>query len=297
MMIQKILIKFLVFSLFTVTTVFSEISVNDKDHDNNTAGQSISSVGLVGDIIKDNWGGVTLSVFSGKTEIKSTVDAGSGKEEVANGSDEYTGYAVSFENKQKKGFSWLIHPRFMNHRIQIADFREEVRYIDVPNTQNIDYIVTDFDTGDQIDPLDVNRYRIEMLSAGLVLKGQLQWDSEETFSSFKAFLSTHAGVGLVELFDTQIELGEDISKGEKWYFGGSLDAGLSCGILINAINTRVELKGGLAVYPGIDLPDKAEFKYKYEYNVEKNVYERKRLFIDEVELYMSTVCFSLTYYF
>ena len=300
MIIQHILLILLILLTFFITPVFSE-TAETIDTGNSSelivVEQVSGPITFVSDIIKENWGGVCISVFSGKTEIKSSVDAGGGKEEVANGSNKYTGYAVTFENNRQNGFSWLIYPRFMNQRISITDFREEVRYIDAPDTQNIDYIVTDFETGYQVDPLDVNRYQININSAGFILKGMFQWNSEELFSAVKLFVNGHAGVGLAEVFDTEIELGQDISTGEKWYFGGSMDTGLSCGLMINSINTLIELKGGLAVYPRIELPEKAEFKYKYEYNADKNIYERKRLFLDEVELYMNTVCVSLTYFF
>lgn len=253
---------------------------------------------IFSEVIKKNWSGVCLTALNGKADIKSSVDISGHNREVANGSAEYKGYSITFENsKNVKGFSWLLYPRFINQKISIADFREDIRYVDVPDTQNIDYIVTDYETGALVDPLDVNRYQIEIDSVGLLLKGMYQWNSEEIHSNFKSYFNVYCGIGAAELFDIGIVLGEDNPKKKKWYFGSSYSAGISGGILINAINALFEIKYQFTDYPKLILPGDAEFRYKYTYNEEKDVYERARLFLDEVDFSKNSVCFSVTYFF
>ncbi len=284
---------------FLTSAVGAEIATDIADDSKSVSNSPQGSLSnIFSEVIIKNWSGVCLTALYGKADIKSSVDISGHNREVANGSADYTGYSLTFENsKNVKGFSWLLYPRFINQKISIADFREDIRYVDVADTQNIDYIVTDYETGVLVDPLDVNRYQIEIDSVGLMLKGMYQWNSEEKYSLYKSYFNVYCGIGAAELFDIGIELGEDNPKKKKWYFGSSYSAGISGGLLINAINTLVEIKYQFTDYPKLILPGDAEFRYKYIYNEEKEVYERARLFLDEVDFAKSTVCLSATYFF
>lgn len=241
--------------------------------------------------------GIILSRFGGEATVSSSVTEASGKKRViANGHEAHEGYQLAFRNPaRQKALYYSFVPRIMQHRITVADFRESIPATAVEGKTTIPYTVTNFYTGQTVDPLDPNRYTIRLDAGGLDLIGGSSFTYHgKDAGRYILNLGISAGVTLIEYQHLDLHLGHDRAETNRFIglhaYQGSINGYL---IFPDWENFFVEFGYLYLHYPDIDLPKKVEFKNTTRYNTDKQIYERERVFVDSVELEIATFSFSL----
>ena len=169
--------------------------------------------------------------------------------------------------------------------------------METSGSQTIPAIVTDYETGLVVDPEDPNTYNIRMTSWGIVAAGQYNWVKDCRHRDCTLFGEIALGVGLYENMTVEVEMGNRTERASNWEWAQSHSLSGSVGMLLPAWNSALQLAFSYVRYPNLQLPDNVEFRDRVTYNEEKNVLERKRVFVDEVELEITNVQFSYTYFF
>jgi len=241
--------------------------------------------------------GLMITRYGGHADVTSSITDESGQKRViANGFEHHDGYQIAFRNPtRQEHLYYAFVPRLMQHNITIADFREAIPTIAVEGKTRIDPIITDFYTGETVDPLDPNRYTIRLDAGGVDLIAGSGWDFNCDFGSRCALnLGLSAGVTLAEYQHIDLELGRDRAREDRWRTLNAYQGGIN-GYLIfpDMGNFFVEFGYMYMHYPEVDLPKKVEFKNTTRYNETKQIFERERVFVNKVELEISTFSFSM----
>ena len=243
-------------------------------------------------------GGVQLKYLYGLATVRSYVENDGQEEEIANGDAEYTGYELSFRKPfVKTGWSYFMHPRYLSQSITIGDFQESLPVREKEGSQTIPVVVTDYETGLVVDPDDPNTYDIRMSSWGFAATGQYNWAKECRHRDCRLFGEIALGVGLLEETTVDVKLGNRSEKETEWKWAQSYSLGGAVGMLQPAWNSALQISVSYIYYPNLKLPDDIEFRHKVTYNREKDIFERRRVFIDEVELIIGNVQLTYTYIF
>lgn len=241
--------------------------------------------------------GLLITRYGGEADVTSSITDESGRKRViANGSERHEGYEIAFHNPVRRDrLYYSFVPRFMQHRVTIADFRESIPTVNVEGKTTIPYVVTDFYTGQAVDPLDPNRYTIRLDAGGVDLIGGSSMSFDYDFGSrFLLNIGVSAGVTLAEYRHMDLKLGRDRVEEDRFQ-GLNAYHGAVNGYLVfpDAGNFFVEFGYLYMHYPELDLPKKVEFKNTMRYNETKQIFERERVFVDSVELDISTFSLSL----
>ena len=241
--------------------------------------------------------GIMITAYSGLANVSSSIKDETGNRHViASGKQEHHGYQIAFHNPTgQKTLYYTFVPRIMEHTITIADFRETIPTVSVEGKQTLPYIVTDFNTGEEVDPLDPNRYTIRLDSGGVDLMGGSSFSFYGDWGErFILNLGISAGITLAEYQRVDLELGRDRVKEERFRIFNAYQGGIN-GYLIFPDMDNVFAAFGYTYmhYPSIGLPKKVEFKNTMRYNEDKQIFERERVFVDDVELEISTFSLSI----
>ncbi len=242
-------------------------------------------------------GAVRFKYIFGSANIKSFVRREDEVEEIANGNEWYQGYEISFQTPDSaEGWSYSLIPRYLNQSIMIADFREGIKSLSLPGTETIPVVVTDFETGLVVDPSDPNTYVIHLSSWGVIAESQFNWVQHCKIGNCALFFNFVGGFSLLEEITMDVEFGSDAEKSTNWKWAKSFYAGLTLGtVQLLLPKSSFQISYNYLRYPSLKLPRSIEFRDKTAYNSDKQVFERKRVFLDEVELEVHTL--SLTYTF
>jgi hypothetical protein len=183
----------------------------------------------------------------------------------------------------------------MQHNVTIADFREAIPTVAVEGKQTLPFVVTDFYTGQEVDPLDPNRYTIRLDAGGVDLIGGSSYTFRGHFGSrFLLNVGAAVGVTLAEFQHIDLQLGRDRVEENRWRglhaYQGSLNGYL---LFPDTGNFFMEFGYFYMHYPEVDLPKKVEFKNTTRYNETKQIFERERVFVESVELNIHTFSLSL----
>lgn len=241
--------------------------------------------------------GIMVTAYGGLANVSSSIkdDAGN-KRIIASGEQQHRGYQIAFRNPTaQKTLYYAFIPRIMQHTITIADFRETIPTVSVAGKQTIPFVVTDFNTGLEVDPLDPNRYTIRLDSGGVDLIGGSSFSFYDDWGErFILNLGVSGGITLTEYQRIDLELGRDRAKEERFRFFNAYQGAIN-GYLVfpDMDNVFVEFGYTYMHYPSVGLPNKVEFKNTMRYNEQKQIFERERVFVDDVELEISTFSLSM----
>ncbi len=283
------------------TTDIAELQITETidTADKSETMSDIKTANTAFELILSYVGAMKFEYRWGQATVKSYVKRDGDYETIADGNQKYNGYEISFQRPGiTSGWDYTIFPRYVNQTIDISDFRKHVPEVTIPGTTTIPVVVTDYETDALVDPEDPNRYNIQLNSLGLLTKGQYNWVKPCRFREC-SFLGNFAlGISLLEYVNLKTDLGNDSVEESKWEWGHSFFAEASFstyGILLP--NSSFQLSFSYLWYPKLTLPRTLEFRDRVEYNETKQVYERKRVFLDEIELEIGTVQLSYTYLF
>ncbi len=243
-------------------------------------------------------GGIQFKVLSGIATVESSVKIENENTTIANGKSQYRGYQISFQRPElKRGFSYSFFPNSMQQTIKIADFRESVESIESKDSLNIPVDVTDFETGLPVDPDDPNTYNIGLTSWGIMAEGRYGYYGYFKNFNLGYFGDISLGAAVAEQIAMEVEIGDNTVKETEWYFAPSASLSVTVGLLAPKINSAFRLSLNKTYYPSLRLPEDVEFRGPVLYNEEKDVLERKRIFINEVALDITNIQFAYTYVF
>lgn len=255
----------------------------------------------------DILGGIKIGGFSGRSSVESFVNRESGGEEVvANGNAHYVGFEIGFESHQatpqhpiyKPFWFYYLTPKYIFQSIKIEDFKEEIPTVTQPNKANIPFVVTDFETGASVDPADPNQYKIRLSTWALVLKGGMGIPmgcvgAKNCFSEIQFF----AGAHLLDNMTMSVDYGSDSTTDNQWIGFRATELGSSLVVTLPGISSAFEFGVQGMSYKRLRLPRKLEFRNKSVYNEEKQIFERERIFLNEIQFTVTTVKLAYNYLF
>ncbi|MCP4752090.1 MAG: hypothetical protein GY866_14435 [Proteobacteria bacterium] len=241
--------------------------------------------------------GIQLTSRWGVANVRSYLDRPNGERyEVANGRQQYGGYELSLSRPySSQGISYSLKPRILKQSIVIADFRQSIPQSEVPGTTNIPVVVTEYETGLVVDPEDPNRYNIDLSALGVALEVKYNW--VEAGNDATIFAEVVLGLSLFEYMTMEVGLGSGSEKQETMEFMHSYSIGVSGGKLAPKFHSAYGFGFFYLRYPRLDLSTPVEFRDAVRYNSDKQVFERGRVFLDEVEFDIFILQFSYTFMF
>ena len=243
--------------------------------------------------------GVILSRYGGDASIASSVRDEYGHENViASGLQSQKGYGLSFENPIKENLLFYdVVPRYMHHDITIRDFRATIPTYTIPNKERIPFVVTNFESGKVMNPEDPNRYDIgiETLDLDLIVGGGVYEVYDCGFMGpCVGYIGVSAGVSLLGYQELNVRLGSDTVVNSAVKFLPSKQWALNSYFVLEEYGPMIFRFGYLNhMYDKITLPKAVEFRNSIAFNASKQIFERERIFVDSVELDISSYSFSI----
>lgn len=241
-------------------------------------------------------GGVNLKLEGGAATVSSSVtDVNGEKREIAKGENAYSSISLAFKSPyvaSPRGFGYTIYPQIIASSIVIADFRESIPKNDVEGTETIPVEVTDYETGQLVDPEDPNTYQIDIQSLGLV--GEINYTFNPR-NNLQWFFLLGVGTSLLEYQTVNVQLGSSDESTEKWEGFRYYTVKAHSGFAIHHIYFGMGLD--YLHYPNLSIPENIEFRDEVVYNAEKQIYERGRVFVGNVDFDVYKIVFNFNYPF
>ena len=238
---------------------------------------------------------ISLEVGLGQADITSSVTSEYGDSyTVANGRAKYFAVKLSMDSGlNPTGWNYGFRPNFFHQKISIADFKKSIPFVDDAYGVDIPIIVTEFQTGLAVDPLDPNVYEISYNSVGI--SGYLSKGVSLPISKkMMLYLSVDAALGLLNIEAVDILYGKSSRKETRLEYLNYFSLDLNSSLQLPTLNSIISFGVGYEQFPEIEAPDELEFRDpNVILNREKNVFERKRIFLNKLKL--EAVEYHLTY--
>ena len=260
------------------------------------------------DDVLDSWDAVRIEIHSGSTDVTSSITRETGARDViANGEAAYSGFSIVFEKPHlQNGWQWSLFPKAYSKQVEISDFREEIPLVDVPNTDNIPFVVSDLNAESTVDPLDPNTYNITIRSIGL--SGRVAYNFNKARVLNGRFLSKilpvtfvvvsiSAGIDLAGFKQSEVLLGSDSSKEDSFVFANSYMLGLAAIYQFPKYNSVITLEYRRSQDREYRLAGEMEFRDDIAFDAENNIFYRERVFLNEIEMVDHYVQISYTHLF
>ena len=246
--------------------------------------------------------GLVFTNYNGEAIVRSYVSDGLGNEHVvANGFQRQVATKLSLHNPVTTDFfSYDFVPRYFHQTVEIKGFRQTIPHFFHPNKTTIPYSFTSFETGQSVDPEDPDVYDITMDSLGVdfMIKAGVNYDCSEDFECI-LHLGAQAGVSLLEIQYLDTTLGRDRITNTRLHAFDSTQLSVGGYLLFpeftpfGSDGIFVEFGYHRMRYPSIDLSHALEFKDSVKFNHEKQIFERNRIFVNDVELDVISSSFSI----
>lgn len=240
--------------------------------------------------------GLQLGLHSGTAKVESYVEENGERYVVASGEVRHDLVSIAWRSLQEPGFYWSLSPQYSYERLVISDFAASLPEVEVAGSENIPVVVTDPRTRQRIS-LDeyINSYTIYIQSTNLM--GGAGFIKRSAYQKNQPFWSLDGGlwVGLLHYFWNKIEFQNRTVKKQYLKAFGGLYGELNWYYNFPSYLSAIGLHLRYMYYPGVKMPDDMEFQGKPRYNAKKEVFERKRMFLDQVIYSSTTFGISYTY--
>ncbi len=233
--------------------------------------------------------GLELSASTGYARVSTDLNENGASREVANGDASSQTWRLSFWSlPDRTGFVWAPSLGFVSQEIEIADFRQHLTSVSVPDAQTIPTVTSDPNTGLAVDAESPNVYRLSLKTAYLGQRAGYALVSNG--SKVRKVLMLQGILNLVEYRDVRYRIGsidsasdpETKDRSGHWAWvqsGGAVLTG-ALGFRRPHLALRVEVKYEL--FRDFRYPKPIEFKGPARFNPEINANERQQLFLDKV---------------
>lgn len=242
---------------------------------------------------------LSLELGVGQAKVNSKVsDAQNLSYVVANGESQYSSIKLSMDNRPiSHGWKHGFRPQFFHQEISISDFRSAIPLVNAENSRDIPFVVTEFETGQEVDPLDPNIYDIEYNSIGLSLYGGTDFPTL-IFKRHNIDISFDAAISLMDANRIDIVYGNSSKSLSDLVLLNSISFDFGAKLYLPKSTSVISLGIGGEYYPEIKAPQELEFRdSKVVFNEDKNIFERKRLFLNHIEMYAWELHMTYTRHF
>ncbi len=236
-------------------------------------------------------GGVEAGLAGGIARVSSNTRNEAGrKETVASGKAVSQGYRISLFNPPKKtGFFYPPRLGFFSQDIEIQGFQDDLSDTNRRTAGTIPAVITDPNNGSPVDVSQPISYFLRLKSGyigqTLGLNLVLGTDTVQFYGSLSGSLN------VFEVRNTQVELQAldgsygDRSEGWSAVFFGSGQATLQGGIVFPKIHLALKVGGEWEFFRDFEYPEELEFQAAATYNPAKQIYERRRAFVEGAQLW------------
>ncbi|HSI04371.1 MAG: hypothetical protein ACAI38_02360 [Myxococcota bacterium] len=251
----------------------------------------------VGDAIMRSLGGIEVSLLRGGADVASAVRTEEGSElTVASGRARQSGYRIStYSSPGTTGFRLTPNFGFLDQRIDISDFREDLPLTGSGSGTDIGVTCATAETGELIDCNEPNTYALRMRSGFLGARGGL--DIVGGRIGYEWFLSADVILNVVEYRYVNARIGRYRTSGGEFAALQSGGVGVGFGVRIPQLHAATRIAFEYMGYRDFDYADPLEFKGPVVFNEEKDVYERPRVFVSGASLttWSFIWAFAITY--
>jgi len=249
-------------------------------------------------LFKNYIGGIQAEYTRGEAKVASFIRSGNSEKKVASGRAVQEGWKIALNKPEPEtSIFFRLNPTYFQQKIDIKDFRKELPQVKDKDKTYLETVVTDFKSGEKVDPIDPNVFGIFMQSSGLdfAIGGALNIFDD----SLLAISSELVGAPtLIEYRVTEITLGDRKLKDNSIAFFESLRWGVTLNIIFKKINTSLRMAFCQQFYQDVDFPKTLEFRNpEVSYNEKINAFERKRVFVKGFNLSHMTFRATLFYIF
>lgn len=238
-------------------------------------------------------GGFEGAGFMGEATVTSSITREDGEEiEIANGRARHSGYRFTlYDAPETTGFYWYPVVGFLDQRIDITDFYEDVPQLVATAGTDIDADCTLIEYGEVIPCGTPNTYSLRMQSvvAGLRVGASVVVGNPW----FQVIASATAGANLMEWRTIDASLGGmDQGRREGVDFMQSAAVGSTFGFVFPKLHLALRAMFNYEVYQAFEFDHAIEFMGPTVCDFEIGRCERERAFVDSTSLTSWTMQFA-----
>lgn len=237
-----------------------------------------------------------IGVLSGIAEVKSKVKENGINYTLASGLVKTNIYHFRSRTLPKDGFYWSYGPQYSYQSLNIGDFSDQLPLTESSTEEDIPVVISDPNTQNVIENY-TNSYAVRLQSIGVLVGGGFSFHYKR--KNDPNFWAHDGGVWLNAINYFQSKVGFQNREVKKDYFAFLSGASLEWNSYYNWTKSKIALGFHVqySVFPSVDMPDDMEFRGNPRYNSEKGVFERPRMFVDELEFSSTSFGISLSYIF
>ncbi len=229
-------------------------------------------------------GGIELSRTGGLAKVSSRTLVDGVSETVASGEARSSGYRLSlYSPPDRTGFFFPPRVGFFSQNITISGFREDLPVFQSGNGLDIPALASDPDTGVPVDINEPVAYALR-LKSGYVGQGvgfNFVWGDE----SWQSFSTLSGSVSFVELRHSDVAINTSRVKGTSWAFVQSGQFTAQSGLMFPGLHLGIRTLLEFEWFRDFDYPQAVEFLAASRYNIEKQIVERQRVFVQGASLW------------
>lgn len=245
---------------------------------------------------KYSYSALQLSLLNGTAEVRSTVSENGRSYTVAAGQVKHKVYELRTRSLPVSGVYWSFSPVYTRHSLNISDFDSGPILQSSFSSEDVPVVISNPSDQTVIDRY-TNSYDVSIQNAGvLVGVGFGQHFKREGQPNFWS-VDGGVWVGAVNYFQNDVSYQSRDVKNSYFDFlsGGRVD--LNAFLNLTAYRLALGLHFQYAYYPKVKMPDDMEFRGVYSYQADKDVFERPRLFVDDLEYSSFLSGVSISYIF
>lgn len=246
-------------------------------------------------LAREYLGGLQVEQTWGRARVASFIRDGGSTRKVAAGRADQDGFRVGlFRGQQSTDWFLRFNPAYFEQKISIKDFRRDIPRTEVTGRDNLETVVTDFESGARVDPRDPNVFSIGLKSSGVDLAGGAALGTP----LFPEFISLEVvgGLTLGERRHSTIDLGSDILRDQTWAFLNSYRVGGALNLFAGPF--CVQISYVYQAYRDVRFPRDVEFRdSRVVYNEKIEAFERPRVYVEGYNLSHQTLRLSAFWQF
>lgn len=242
-----------------------------------------------------------LSRFYGSGTATSTVvDAWGQEQVVASGRAGFSQTTFEIFDLKPEGWGYGFMPSYAYRRLAVADFARDLPFVEVAGSENIPVVVTDPNSRQKIDlSAYTNAYSVVSQATAMLVgvtynsTGGLAPNYKGNMAAFDVGL----WLGMVEYLSNELHYQSHRAKKNYWDFANEIRLDANYFFVMPSINSAIGVHAQYSHLPKLRLPRSVEFRGPPSYRADKQVYERQRVFVDQVKVEARSWGLSYSYLF
>ncbi len=237
-----------------------------------------------------------LGLHSGQAEVRSQVTENGLRSTIASGSSPLEIIELRTHDLARNGWFWTWAPYASSQSLKIEDFSGNLPLYQSTDGYDIPVVISDPNDQSVITNY-ANTYKVGLQTMGLMLGGGISHQTKLKGATEFWSISATAWFSAVDYMKTRVQYNS--REVHKSQFAVLQSYQLDLDAYYNIVSWRlaIGLHSMTRVYPGVKMPDDMEFRGPARYNSDKKIFERNRMFIDELEFTSRTFGISVSYIF